>query len=145
MLVWHAKLDGDHSDHRSALFLQACWCFYKSLTHTIIVEKKYVCITCLMNSSSCSTNDSNAFATSTLNLNKNKQWSSIVQIHCMNIHVCISQAYLSVSSSVTMTLSLNLGSALFSHQNLWVFLLCSGLKPDTFKKSVRISWNDLLD
>lgn len=37
--------------------------------------------------------------------------------------------YLSVSSSVMMTLSLNLGSALFSHQNLWVFFLCSGLKP----------------
>lgn len=33
------------------------------------------CITCIMNSSSFSTNESNAFATSALNLNKNKQWS----------------------------------------------------------------------
>lgn len=42
----------------------------------------------------------------------------------------VHQSYLSLSSSVKINLSLNLDSALFSHQNLWVFFLCSGLKSN---------------
>lgn len=92
-------------------------------------------VTCLMNSSSFSTNDSRASATSVLNLHKNER----ISIHCRyfprNLQRCefflTHQSYLSLSSSVKMNLSLNLGSALFSHQNLWVFFLCSGLKPNT--------------
>ena len=88
-----------------------------------------------MNSSSFSTNDSNAFATSALNLHKKKQWSLKRVFYFPNklysYKLLAQRIYLSISSSAMMTLSLNLGSALFSHQNWWVFFLCSGLKPDT--------------
>lgn len=88
-----------------------------------------------MNSSSFSTNDSKTCGNSALNLKKSKKWSNLLFSikNFINIDFQLSENHLSVSSSVMMTLSRSLGSALFSHQNLWVFFLCSGLKPSTFK------------
>lgn len=92
-------------------------------------------LTCFMNSSSSSTNDSRALATSFLNLHRNETWSIACRYFPKKMLIAVGfmvhQSYLSLSSSVKMNLSLNLDSALFSHQNLWVFFLCSGLKPNT--------------
>ena len=99
---------------------------------------KYLCFTSLIYSSSFSTYVSKTFATSALNLDNNKQLSVQKSFNFQHwlksILICAHKAYLLVSSSVMMTLSLNFGSALLAHQNLWVFFLCSGLKSDIRQK-----------
>lgn len=124
------KLKNNISENTSQLY------GYKTLAVNIFMVKCIIlCCTCLINSSSCSTNDSNTLVTSALNLksNNNDYYRGYYEYKTIFIQLLAHGVYLSVSSSVMMTLSLNFGSALLSHQNLCVFFLCSGLKPRTFE------------